>query len=65
MTFTKGEVFPVNERSFQNSPFDAFARTLLAWREDFVLNPVSCAEAKQFTRTPYNNCTKGELFYDK
>ena len=26
-----------------------------------MLNPVSCAEAKQFRRTLYHNCTKGEL----
>lgn len=29
----------MNDASFQNSPFDAFARTLLAWRKDLCLTP--------------------------
>ena len=40
--------------------FDTHARTLLAWWEDIVLNPISCVKAKQFRRTLYYNCTKGE-----
>lgn len=35
----------------RNRSFDAFARTLLAWWEDIVLNPISCVKAKQFRRT--------------
>jgi hypothetical protein len=57
-TFAKGEMFPVDKT--QNRSFDAFARTLLAWWEDIVLNPISCVKAKQFRRTLYYNCTKGE-----
>lgn len=44
----------------RNRSFDAFARTLLAWWEDIVLNPISCVKEKQFRRTLYYNCTKGE-----
>ena len=57
-TFAKGEMFPVDKT--QNRSFDAFARTLLAWWEDIVLNLISCVKAKQFRRTLYYNCTKGE-----
>ena len=53
----KGEMLPV---AYTKLPSDTLTRTLLAWREDIVLNLVSCVGVKQFRRTQYRNCTEGE-----